>query len=230
MTSADSAPAEELAVVERATGPNPAATIVWLHGLGADGHDFEPIVPELQVPGGLRFVFPHAPVRPVTVNAGYPMRAWYDISSLDGRPPKDEAGFRSSVAGVHRLVARELAAGFPPERVMVAGFSQGGSIALFAGLTYPERLGGIVGLSTWLPFADALERERTAANGDTPVLLCHGSLDPVVPEAGGRKAAEWLHALGYPVDWHTYRMPHAVCPDEIADLRDWLGARLGPAD
>jgi phospholipase/carboxylesterase len=212
--------------VERATAPDPRAAIVWLHGLGADGHDFEPVVPELGVPGGLRFVFPHAPVRPVTVNAGFRMRAWYDISALDGRPPKDEAGFRASVAGVHALLDAEIAAGIPPDRVLVAGFSQGGSVALFAGLTYPARLGGIVGLSTWMPFADALEQERTAANADTPVLLGHGSLDPVVPEAGGRLAAERLRALGHPVEWHSYRMPHAVCQEEIDDLRRWLTQRL----
>jgi phospholipase/carboxylesterase len=216
--------------VERATGPDPGAAIVWLHGLGADGHDFEPVVPELDVPGGLRFVFPHAPVRPVTINAGFRMRAWYDITALDGRPPTDETGFRASVAGVHALLDREIAAGFPPDRVLVAGFSQGGSVALFAGLTYPRRLGGIVGLSTWMPFAEALEQERTAANADTPVLLAHGSLDPVVPEAGGRLAAERLRALGQPVEWHSYRMPHAVCPDEIAELRRWLTERLGPAE
>jgi phospholipase/carboxylesterase len=225
---AESAPRFE--TVERASGPAPTAAIVWLHGLGADGHDFEPVVPELDPGGALRFVFPHAPVRPVTANAGFPMRAWFDITALDGKPPKDEAGFRASVAGVHRLLDREIASGFPAERVLVAGFSQGGSIALFAGLTYPAPLGGIVGLSTWMPFADVLERERVDANAQTPVLLAHGSLDPVVPEAGGRMAAERLRALGQPVEWHSYRMPHAVCPEELVDLRAWLAARLGPAD
>lgn len=225
-TDPGAVPSPAFETVERATGTAPAAAIVWLHGLGADGHDFEPIVPELHVADGLRFVFPHAPVRPVTINAGFPMRAWYDITSLDGQPPRDEAGFRASVAGVHGLLDRELASGLPPERVFVAGFSQGGSVALFAGLTYPRRLAGIVGLSTWMPFAEALDRERTEVNAATPVWLAHGSLDPVVPEAGGRRAAELLRGFGLPVEWHSYRMPHAVCPEEIADLRAWLQTRV----
>jgi len=217
---------EVFETVESASGPTPGASVVWLHGLGADGHDFEPIVPEIVVPGGLRFVFPHAPVRPVTINAGFAMRAWYDISALDGSPPRDSAGFEASVRGVRHLIDREIESGFAPERVFVAGFSQGGSIALHAGLTYPKRLAGVIGLSTWLPFAERLERDRNDANASTPLLMAHGSADPVVPQAGGRAAADRLTALGHPVEWHSYPMPHAVCPDELSDLCAWLTARL----
>lgn len=212
--------------VERATAESPAAVVIWLHGLGADGYDFEPVVPELAVAGGLRFVFPHAPIRPVTINAGYPMRAWYDITALDAAPPRDEAGLRASIEGVTRLIDRELAAGFPSRRVLVAGFSQGGSVAINAGLRYPRPLAGVVGLSTWLPMAGVLARERDPANAVTPVFLAHGSQDPVVPPAAGEAARDRLEGLGHEVSWHRYPMPHAVCPEELVTLRQWIEARL----
>ncbi|MGD8976110.1 MAG: carboxylesterase [Gammaproteobacteria bacterium] len=215
----------DLETVEHTTGPDPRAAVIWLHGLGADGHDFEPIVPQLQWPAGpdMRFVFPHAPVRPVTINGGMPMRAWYDIVNLDGRPPSDQAGIESSAAGVVRLIEREGERGIPPERVLLAGFSQGGAIALHAGLRYPEPLAGIMGLSTYLLMAERLESERSAANLATPLFLAHGTLDPVVPFTSGERSREHLAAMGYAIEWHSYNMPHGVCPEEIDHIRHWFG-------
>ncbi len=215
--------------IERSTGPSPGHAIIWLHGLGADGHDFEPIVPELVESHwpAIRFVFPHAPIRPVTINGGMRMRAWYDILGLEIAQRQDERGVRESIAAVDRLIAREVARGIPSERVFLAGFSQGGAIALAAGLRHPARLGGIIALSTYLPIAERSEAEASAANAGVPIFMAHGNLDPVVGHALGLMSAEFLRRLGHPVDWHSYAMPHAVCPEEIADLARWLDVRLG---
>lgn len=217
-----------LPAVEHETAAHPTHSIIWMHGLGADGHDFAPIVPELVAKDwpALRFVFPHAPVRPVTINGGMPMRAWYDIVGFDARAPQDEAGIRASIDAVEALLAREQERGVPSERIVLAGFSQGGAIALTAGLRHAHRLAGIVALSTYLPPIDALIDERSAANAGAPIFWGHGTADPVVVLQRGVDSRARLEALGYRVDWHTYPMPHAVCPDEIADLRRWLGERL----
>jgi phospholipase/carboxylesterase len=217
-----------LPTVENETAANPTYSVIWLHGLGADGHDFAPIVPELvssQWPA-LRFVFPHAPVQPVTVNGGMPMRAWYDIYGFDLVSRQDEAGMRASIAQVEALIAREQERGVPSERILLVGFSQGGAIALAAGLRHAQKLAGIIALSTYLPLADSLATERSAANAAVPIFWGHGTLDPVVVLQRGLDSRAALEALGYHVQWHTYPMPHAVCPDEIADLRRWIGERL----
>jgi len=218
----------EFETVELSTGPKPTAALVWLHGLGADGNDFAPIVPQLALPSGpdLRFVFPHAPVRPVTINGGMPMRAWYDIVSIDSRPPSDQAGIAASAELACRLIEREAERGIPPERVVLAGFSQGGAIALHAGLRYPQTLAGIMGLSTYLLMSGQLAGERSAANQETPVFLAHGSFDPVVPIAAGEHSRDVLAELGYRIQWHSYPMPHAVSPQEIEDIRHWIGERF----
>jgi phospholipase/carboxylesterase len=217
-----------LPTVERETAANPTHSIIWLHGLGADGNDFAPIVPELVAKDwpALRFVFPHAPVQPVTINNGMSMRSWYDIIGFDPQSRQDEAGVRASVAAVDALIAREHERGVPDERIVLAGFSQGGAIALAAGLCHAQKLAGIVALSTYLPISEVIARERHAANAATPIFWGHGSADPVVVMQRGIDSRGRLQALGYQVDWHTYPMPHAVCAEEIADLRRWLGARL----
>lgn len=214
--------------VEKTTGPAPAWSILWLHGLGADGHDFEPIVPELLRPGwpALRFVFPHAPVRPVTLNNGLPMRAWYDLKNLDLEQRADEAGVRQSIAQVEALIARENERGVPSERIVLAGFSQGGAIALAAGVRREAPLAAIVGLSTYLPMGGTTAAEATPQGLRTPVFMAHGSLDPVVPEGFGARSRDQLRALGVAVDWHSYRMAHSVCAEEVRDLADWLGQRF----
>lgn len=218
-----------LPAVESETGADPRYSVIWLHGLGADGNDFAPIVPELISPAwpALRFVFPHAPVQPVTVNGGAPMRAWYDIVGFDLVSRQDEAGMRSSIAAVEALIEREHARGVPSERIVLAGFSQGGAIALAAGLRHAEKLAGIVALSTYLPLAPALPAERSAANSATPIFWGHGTGDPVVALQRGEDSRQVLEGLGYTLDWHTYPMPHSVCAEEIVDLRSWFNARLG---
>jgi phospholipase/carboxylesterase len=217
-----------LQTVERNTGPEPQAAVVWLHGLGADGHDFEPIVPELRLADGpdLRFVFPHAPVRPVTINMGMQMRAWYDIMNFDSGPPRDLPGIEASAAAVRALIEREVERGIPSERIVLAGFSQGGAIAMYTGLRYEQRLAGIMGLSTYLILSEPLADDRSDANASTPILVAHGTQDPVVPYPAGERSVARLTELGYPVEWHSYPMPHAVCPEEIADIRRWLGRCL----
>ena len=217
-----------LPAVEYETAADPRYSVIWLHGLGADGHDFAPIVPELVAADwpALRFVFPHAPVRPVTVNGGMPMRAWYDIVGFDLVARQDEAGIRASMAAVEALIARENERGVPDERIVLAGFSQGGAIALSAGLRHAKRLAGIVALSTYLPIADTLAAERSAANADVPIFQAHGTFDPVVIPPRGSDSRDLLQRLGYRVDWHSYPMAHAVCAEEIADLRGWLGRRF----
>jgi phospholipase/carboxylesterase len=210
--------------VEIETGRDPAAAVIWLHGLGADGHDFEPIVPQLRLRGEppLRFVFPHAPVRPVTLNGGYAMRAWYDIVALDRRAAEDESGIHASQAAIEALIRRENARAIPTGRIVLAGFSQGGAMALFTGTRYPERLAGIMGLSCYQLLAPRFTAERTAANQSAPIFLAHGTQDPVVAPALGEEACRQLQAAGYTVEWHTYSMPHAVCPQEVADIAAWL--------
>lgn len=208
-----------------------AASVIWLHGLGADGHDFVPIVPELRLtpPGVLRFVFPHAPVRPVTLNGGMPMRAWYDILELSAEGRKDEAGTRASAARIDTLIGREIARGVAASRIVLAGFSQGGAIALHAALRYPRRLAGIMALSTYLPFHESLASEASAANRDLPILMCHGLYDPMLPATLGEMSRDLLVSLGYVVEWKAYPMQHEVSRAEIGDIAAWLRARLAPA-
>jgi phospholipase/carboxylesterase len=217
-----------LPAIEHETAANPRYSILWLHGLGADGNDFAPIVPELVDPAWppLRFVFPHAPVRPVTINNGLSMRAWYDIAGFDLNARQDEAGMRASIGEVETLIARERSRGIPSEHIVLAGFSQGGAIALAAGLRHPEKLGGIIALSTYLPLHATLAGERNAANATLPIFWGHGTLDPVVILQRGTDSRDLLQSLGYTVDWHIYPMAHAVCAEEIGDLRRWLGQRL----
>lgn len=199
------------------------ASVIWLHGLGADGHDFEPVVPELGVEDlGLRFVFPHAPVRPVTLNGGMPMRAWYDILGLDLKRREDEAGVLDSSARVARLIAREVERGIPSERIVLAGFSQGGAIAMHLGLRHAERLAGLVALSTWLPRADRLDEEAAEANRKTPLLVAHGTMDPMVPVERGRAARLALEQRGYDVTYAEYPMQHQVCMEEIQAIGTFL--------
>jgi phospholipase/carboxylesterase len=213
-----------LETVEIETGRNPVASIVWLHGLGADGHDFEPVVPELVRPGerALRFVFPHAPVRPVTLNNGYAMRAWYDIAGIDRQSRQDEVGIRGSAAAIRALVARENERGIATGRIVLAGFSQGGAMALFTGLRYPQTLAGIVGLSCYPVLASTLDAERHAANQKTPIFLAHGTFDPMIDVSLGEEGRKLLEARGYSVEWHTYPMPHSVSPEEIEAIAAWL--------
>lgn len=209
--------------------PGPAdAAVVWLHGLGADGNDFPPIVPELELPAdhGVRFVFPHAPVRPVTINGGMRMRAWYDILGMDFDRRVDEGGVRASADALAALVGRERERGITSERIVLAGFSQGGAIALHQGLRHPEPLAGIVALSTYLACDGDLETERSDTNRAVPIFQAHGTHDPMVPCALGQQARERLLALGYPLEWHEYAMQHQVCLEEIQALGSWLRARL----
>lgn len=212
--------------VEVALGDNPTSAVIWLHGLGADGYDFEPIVPELRTSGSVRFVFPHAPVRPVTINGGMRMRAWYDIAGFGPGAPQDEVGIRASAAALAALVAREAERGVPPERVVIAGFSQGGAIALHAGVRAQQPLAGILALSTYLPLADKVGAEKTAASAAVPIFMAHGTVDNIVPLALGEGSRRRLAAAGYAVDWREYPMAHAVCAQEIADIGGWLAARL----
>lgn len=204
------------------------AAVIWLHGLGADGHDFVPIVPELGLPKDhrVRFVFPHAPVRPITINNGYPMRAWYDIVSLADMKRQDEAGIRDSERIVHRYVADELARGIAADRIVLAGFSQGGAIALHAGLRHPHRLAGLMALSTYLPLGDKAAKEARPERRDTPILMCHGEHDPMLPMILGQHTRDALRGLGYTVDWHQYPMAHQVCGEEIEVIGAWLGKCL----
>jgi phospholipase/carboxylesterase len=234
----DPVPPPQLETVEHETGPSPRWVVLWLHGLGADGHDFAPIVPELVRSGwpALRFVFPHAPVRAVTVNNGARMRAWYDIRNfsadeLAGGDRADGAGVLESVVQVESLLARETARGIPPERIVLAGFSQGGAIALSAGLRRARPLAGIVALSTYLPMAPQAAQFTQRAAPRQPVFMAHGSADPVVPPRAGEHTAQVLRSLGFELEWHAYPMGHSVCAEEIRDLGDWLERRFAaPAE
>ncbi len=217
-----------LPCIETETAPNPRHSIIWLHGLGADGHDFAPIVPELvdRAWPALRFVFPHAPVRPITINNGMAMRAWYDIHGAQIADKQDEVGIRTSIAQLDELIAREVERGVAADHVILAGFSQGGAIVLADGVRHAARLGGIVALSTYLPLSAKTADERSAANVGLPIFFGHGSVDSVVPQTLGERSRDSLTALGYAVEWHSYPMAHSVCAQEIADLRTWIGARL----
>ncbi len=216
------------------TGEDPQRSIIWLHGLGADGEDFVPIAQEMPLPFAVRYIFPHAPMRPVTINAGYVMRAWYDIiaaapaSGLGaaGNAVQDEAGIRASQAEIENLIAQEKHRGVTARHIVLAGFSQGGAIALQTGLRHAEQLGGILALSTYLPLAATLAREASAAALRTPVFMAHGRDDSVIPYALGRASAQQLAGAGYEVEWREYAMPHSVCPDEVTDIGCWLAARL----
>ena len=208
--------------IQLETGAKPGAAVIWLHGLGADGHDFEPIVPELRLRKPVRFVFPHAPIRPVTINQGMRMRAWYDILQLGGGP-EDEAGLRESQKVTEALLrAQEL----PANKIVLAGFSQGGAIVLLTGLRYPERLAGVMALSTYLPLAGTLAAERSEPNRETPIFMAHGQYDDLIPMQRARASREHLEKLGYKIEWHDYPMPHSVCAPEIADISAFLGKVL----
>jgi phospholipase/carboxylesterase len=206
-----------------------SASVIWLHGLGADGNDFVPIVPELRLPAtlALRFVFPHAPVRPVTINNGMRMRAWYDIKELSASGAADAAGIHDSAAILGKFIQRERDAGIAADRIVLAGFSQGGAIALQAALRYPERLAGVMALSCYLPLHTTLAAEAAEANRNLPILMCHGSFDPVLPMQLGAMSRDLLRAAGYTVEWKEYPMQHQVCLEEIQDVATWLTARLG---
>ncbi len=215
--------------VEIETGPGePQGSVIWLHGLGADGHDFEPIVPELWSPSepGLRFVFPHAPMRPVTINGGMTMRAWFDILSLDRDGLADEAGVRASAGILDGLIQREQERGIDASKIVVAGFSQGGAIAIHSALRSQQKLAGLMALSTYMPLASAFEDEVLNTDAveslDLPIFMAHGKFDPVLPMELGRESADLLIASGFDVEWHEYPMAHAVCAAEIDDIRRWL--------
>ena len=215
---------EVLEAIEMQTAANPQHCVIWMHGLGADGHDFAPIVPELGLPraAAVRFIFPHAPMQPVTINNGYVMRAWYDILEPDLVRREDERGLRASQAQIETLVARETSRGIKASNLVLAGFSQGGAIAFQTGLRHAERLGGIMALSTYLPIANTVAAERSAANQDVPIFMAHGTQDPVIVLPRAVSSRDKLTELGYSVEWHQYAMPHSVCPEEIRDIGAWL--------
>jgi phospholipase/carboxylesterase len=221
--------ADLLDSIQVETAPNPTVAVIWMHGLGADGHDFEPIVPELGLPTrqAIRFLFPHAPLRPVTINQGHVMRAWYDIRALAGVRREDEAGVRQSAQQVEALMERERQRGIAPGRLVLAGFSQGGAMALHVGLRHRERLAGVLALSCYLPLAATLATEASPANRDVPIFWAHGVHDPMIPLAMAEHGREQVAALGYPIEWHQYPIPHSVCAEEIADIARWLGRVLG---
>ena len=214
--------------VEVGGGETPDGTVIWLHGLGADGHDFEPIVPELNLDehADIRFVFPHAPLRPVTSNGGMSMRAWYDVISLDLSGPQDETGIRESAASLLQLIEREKERGVDANRIVIAGFSQGGAIAMHTAMRFPDRLAGLMALSTWMPLASMIDHEVVknpeSQPRELPVLMVHGSFDPILPIAAGQHARGVLQQAGFTVQWHEYPMAHAVCAEEIAEIRSWL--------
>ena len=216
-----------LEAIEVETGRNPAAAVVWLHGLGADGNDFVPIVNELDLAGApaIRFVFPHAPVRPVTINNGMMMRAWYDVlfGDLEGSSKRaDERGVRESQAQVEALIEREAGRGIATDKIVLAGFSQGGAVTLQTGLRYPKKLAGLMALSTYLPLAESLPQEAAPANRDTPIFMAHGVYDGVIPLVMGAGSMTLLTGMGHPVEWRQYPMQHSVCPQEIEDIGAWL--------
>lgn len=203
----------------------PDSTVIWLHGLGADGHDFAPVVQELNLPT-TRFILPHAPIRPITINNGYSMPGWYDLYGLEAGSPQDEPGIRQTQSRIEALIENEGTRGINPDRIVLAGFSQGGAVALHAALRYPHRLAGAVGLSTYLPLRSSLVDEAHDANRDIPVLIAHGTFDNVIALDSAQASVDCLHQHGYPVTWREYPMAHSVCMEEIADIRDFLRAVL----
>lgn len=221
--------------IQLETGKNPAHSIIWLHGLGADGEDFVPVADEMRLPVPVRYIFPHAPMRPVTLNGGFVMRAWYDVYAaapsgalaLESGRQQDDAGMRASQAEVEKFIEREQQRGIAPQNIYLAGFSQGGAVVLHTGLRHAAKLGGIIALSTYLPLAATLPREASDAAKTTPIFMAHGTSDPVIPFTLGRASAAQLDAAAYPLEWHEYPMPHSVCAEEIEDIERWLGQRLG---
>ncbi|WP_192886142.1 alpha/beta hydrolase [Xanthomonas campestris] len=220
-----------LDVIERETGPNPQWAVIWLHGLGADGSDFAPMVPELVRPQwpALRFVFPHAPIRPITINNGVRMRGWYDIVGMDFAQRADKVGIAESVAQIEALIANEQARGIAPERILLAGFSQGGAVTLAVGLQRRVPLAGLIAMSTYLPDPAAAASQLQLGALAQPLFMAHGSADPVVPYRAGEQSAQALQALGFTLEWHSYPMGHQVCVEEIDALRDWMQARFTAA-
>jgi phospholipase/carboxylesterase len=214
----------ELQTVEAQTGPNPEVSIIWMHGLGADAHDFEPAVPMLQLDSGrsLRFVFPNAPVRPVTIDGGLQMRAWYDLKSMDRDGPEDEDGIRASAAAIDALIQQERDRGIAAERIVMAGFSMGGAMALFTALRYPQKLAGVLALSTYVPISQATFAEASQANHGLPIFMAHGTMDEVVPFNFARNSRKRLHQHDYAVEWHEYPMAHSVIPEELEHIKVFL--------
>ena len=211
--------------VEIETGSPPQGAVLWLHGLGADGHDFEPIVPELRLAKPVRFVFPHAPTQPVTINGGMRMPAWYDIFQFGGGR-EDEKGIRASQGLLENLVSREVENGIPENRIILAGFSQGGAIALQTALRYPKRLAGVMALSTYLPLAATLAAERSEANARIPIFMAHGQYDDIIPMQRAQASRDALEKLDFKIEWHEYPMPHSVCGEEVRDISAWLAKLL----
>lgn len=218
-----------LETIQIETGPNPTASVIWLHGLGASGDDFVPIVRELDLEGmqDIRFVFPHAPTMPVTINNGYVMRAWYDIIGADLSRREDEKGLRSSQAMVEQLIAQEKARGIPAERIVLAGFSQGCAMTIQTGLRHPEKLAGLLCLSGYVPLHGTIAEERHASNQATPIFMAHGRGDQVIPIIRAEQSRDLLRSLGYEVEWHEYLMPHSVCQEEVDDISAWFRRVLG---
>jgi phospholipase/carboxylesterase len=214
----------QLETIQIDTAPNPTVSVIWLHGLGADGNDFVPIAHELNLKNcpGIRFIFPHAPTMPVTINGGYVMRAWYDILGTDLVRQEDEAGLRKSQLAIEQLIANEKARGVPANRIFLAGFSQGCAMTLQTGLRHPEKLGGLLCLTGYVPIHTTVAAERSPANQTTPIFMAHGSGDPVIPMFRAEQSRDLLKSLGYAVEWHEYSMPHAVCPEEIDHIGDWF--------
>ena len=213
---------EQITYQNTALSASSKHSIIWLHGLGADGNDFLPIAQDLMLPMDVRFIFPHAPTMPVTLNGGYIMRAWYDIYSLEFGSRQDEAGIRRSQADIEALIAQEILRGVPSENILLAGFSQGGAIALQTGLRYPGKLAGILALSTYLPLASKLESERSPANAGIPIFMAHGNTDDIIKPEIANASRKILAALSYPVSWHEYVMSHSVCQDDILDIRRFI--------
>lgn len=218
-----------LETIQIETGPNPTASVIWLHGLGASGDDFVPIVRELDLAGmqDIRFVFPHAPTMPVTINNGYVMRAWYDIIGADLSRREDEKGLRASQAMVEQLIAQEKARGIPAERIVLAGFSQGCAMTIQTGLRHPEKLAGLLCLSGYVPLHTTIAEERHSSNQATPIFMAHGRGDQVIPIIRAEQSRDLLRSLGYEVEWHEYMMPHSVCQEEVDDISAWFRRVLG---
>jgi phospholipase/carboxylesterase len=217
-------PTDLLDAIEVETAPNPTVSVIWLHGLGAHGADFVPLGNDIDLSGcpAIRFVFPHAPTMPVTINGGYVMRAWYDILGTDLAKREDEAGLRRSQAEVEKLIAREKSRGVPADRIVLAGFSQGCAMTIQTGLRHPEKLAGLLCLSGYVPIHTTVTAERHGANHETPIFMAHGRADPVIPILRAEQSRDLLKSLGYKVEWHEYNMPHSVCPEELDDIGAWM--------